>query len=231
MRAIFLEDINKLEAIEGDGAHHLINVVRIQIGEEILLLNGMGAKIFVKVVGLEKNRVNIEVIESLQLEKIDKFHLAIGIPKKDAFEEVLRNAIELGISSIFHFKSQFSQQDFIYNERIKRVLVSSLIQSNNPHFPSLEKVADLNALIKNFSQYDKVIYFCSHTRIPSEAKLNLKEKDKILLIIGPEGGFSTEEEVLLTKNNLVNCQHLPSFILRAPTAVVAAMGWVMGKLS
>jgi 16S rRNA (uracil1498-N3)-methyltransferase len=231
MRAIFLEDINKSHAIEDDEAHHLINVVRIQIGEEILLLNGMGAKILAKVVGLEKNRVNFEVIESLQLEKTDKFHLAIGLPKKDAFEEVLRNSTELGISNILYFKSQFSQQDFVFNERIKRVLVSSLIQSNNPHFPSLEKVTDLNALIKKFSQYDKVIYFCSHTKIPSGIELDLREKDKILLIIGPEGGFSAEEEDLLTQNNLVNTQHLPSFILRAPTAVVAAMGWVMGKLS
>jgi 16S rRNA (uracil1498-N3)-methyltransferase len=231
MRAIFLEDISKSQVIEGDEAHHLINVVRIQIGEEILLLNGMGAKILAKVVGLEKNRVNFEVIESLQLGKTDKFHLAIGTPKKDAFEEVLRNSTEIGISNILYFKSQFSQQDFVFNERIKRVLVSSLIQSNNPHFPSLEKVTDLDALIKKFSQYDKVIYFCSHTKIPSGIELNLKEKDKILLIIGPEGGFSPEEEDLLTQNNLVKTQHLPSFILRAPTAVVAAMGWVMGKLS
>lgn len=231
MRAIFLEDINKLEAIEGDGAHHLINVVRIQKGEEILLLNGMGARILVKVVGLEKNRVNFEVLESLQIEKKELFHLAIGIPKKDAFEEVLRNATELGISNILHFKSQFSQEDFVFNERIKRVLISSLIQSNNPHFPSLEKVTDLNALIKKFSQYDKVIYFCSHTKMPSGIELKFKEKDKILLIIGPEGGLSPEEENLLLQNNLVNSQHLPSFILRAPTAVVAGMGWVMGKLS
>ena len=52
MRAIFLEDINNLQAVEGDAAHHLINVVRIQKGEEILLLNGMGTRILVKVVGL-----------------------------------------------------------------------------------------------------------------------------------------------------------------------------------
>ena len=135
MRAIFLEDISKLQAIEGDEAHHLINVVRIQIGEEILLLNGMGAKIFVKVVGLEKNRVNIEVIESLQLEKADKVHLAIGIPKKDAFEEVLRNATELGISKIIHFKSQFSQS---VSGRMVRYWVKQLAGWYPRRFPPRE---------------------------------------------------------------------------------------------
>ncbi len=231
MRAVFLENLGNLKDIKGDEAHHLLNVVRIQEGEEILLLNGIGARVFARVTGVEKNRVTFEILESLQMEKADKVHLAIGTPKKDAFEEVLRNATELGISKIFHFKSQFSQQDFIFNERVRRVLISSLIQSNNPYFPSLEKVADLNTLVKNFNQYDKVIYFCSHTKIHLSTELTLKEKDKILLIIGPEGGFSIEEEELLTKNKLILTQHLPTFILRAPTAVVAAMGWVMGKLS
>ncbi len=231
MRAVFLENLDNLKDIKGDEAHHLLNVVRIQEGEEILLLNGVGARVFARVTGVEKNRVTFEILESLQMEKADKVHLAIGTPKKDAFEEVLRNATELGISKIFHFKSQFSQQDFIFNERVRRVLISSLIQSNNPYFPSLEKVADLNTLVKNFNQYDKVIYFCSHTKIHLSTELTLKEKDKILLIIGPEGGFSIEEEELLTKNKLILTQHLPTFILRAPTAVVAAMGWVMGKLS
>ncbi len=231
MRAVFLENLDNLKDIKGDEAHHLLNVVRIQEGEEILLLNGIGARVFARVTGVEKNRVTFEILESLQMEKADKVHLAIGTPKKDAFEEVLRNATELGISKIFHFKSQFSQQDFIFNERVRRVLISSLIQSNNPYFPSLEKVADLNTLVKNFNQYDKVIYFCSHTKIHLSTELTLKEKDKILLIIGPEGGFSIEEEELLTKNKLILTQHLPTFILRAPTAVVAAMGWVMGKLS
>lgn len=231
MRAIFLENLENVNDIKGDDAHHLLNVVRIQKGEEILLLNGVGGRVLARVSGVEKNRVTFEVLESLQVEKADKVHLAIGTPKKDAFEEVLRNATELGISKIFHFKSQFSQQDFVFNERVRRVLISSLIQSNNPYFPTLEKVADLNALVKNFNQYDKVIYFCSHTKIHSPTEFTLNEKDKILLIIGPEGGFSGEEEDLLTKNKSISSQHLPSFILRAPTAVVAAMGWVMGKLS
>lgn len=230
MRAIFSENIEELPLIEGDEAHHLINVVRIKKGEEILVLNGVGSKIIGRVINIDKSRINLEIIESLSAEKPDRVHLAIGLPKKEAFEEVLRNATEMGISKIFHFKSQFSQQDFILNERIKRVLVSSLIQSNNPYFPTLEKLTDLNSLINIFSQYDKVIYFCSHTEIPSSSALNLEEKDKILMIIGPEGGFSPAEEDILTRNKSVKPLHLPSFILRAPTAVVASMGWVMGKL-
>lgn len=231
MRAIFSERGQEIKLIEGEEAHHLINVVRIKKDEEILVLNGAGTKTLARVSGIDKNRINLDIIESKFSEKQDNVHLAIGLPKKDAFEEVLRNATEVGISRVFHFKSQFSQQNFIFNDRIKRVLISSLIQSNNPYFPSLEKIADLASLTKIFPQYDKVIYFCSHTEIPTVSSLKIEEKDKILLIIGPEGGFSPIEEDLLFKNSLVNSLHLPSFILRAPTAVVASVGWVMGRIS
>jgi len=230
MRAIFSESIQGPSLIEGEEAHHLINVVRIKKGEEILVLNGAGSKIFARAASIEKNKINLEITESLFVEKSDKVHLAIGLPKKDAFEEILRNVTEVGISKVFNFKSEYSQQDYIFNERMKRVLISSLIQSNNPYLPSLDKLADLKALIKIFPQYDKVIYFCSHTKIPSALNLTLGQKDKILIIIGPEGGFSPTEEGLLAKNSSVKSLHLPTFILRAPTAVVASMGWVLGRM-
>ena len=230
MRAIFVEDIENLVSIKDDEAHHLINVIRVKIGDEILVLDGKGTKIYAQITDIKKNRIFIEQTNSSHSAKSDKIHLAIGLPKKEAFEEVLRNTTEMGISKIYYFKSQFFQQDFVFNERVKRVLISSLIQSNNPYFPDLEKLADLNSLISIFSQYDKIIYFCSHPNIPS-TNFNLEKEDKILLIIGPEGGFSEAEENFLFKNSSLKVIHLPSFILRAPTAVVASMAWVMGKLS
>ena len=191
MRAIYQENIENISYIEGEEAHHLANVVRIKKGEEILILNGKGQRATAKVSNIEKDRIYIEIIESILMDHQNGIHLAIGLPKKDAFEEVIRNATEIGISKIYYFKSQFSQQDFVFNERIKRVLISSLIQSNNPYFPDFEKLVDLNNLISIFGQYSKVCYFCSHSKIPSKSELNLSERDKVLLIIGPEGGFSS----------------------------------------
>ncbi len=230
MRAIYQENIQNISYIEGEEAHHLANVVRIKKGEEILILNGKGHKATAKVSKIEKDRIYIEIFDSILMDHKDRIHLAIGMPKKDAFEEVIRNATEIGISKIYYFKSQFSQQDFVFNERIKRVLVSSLIQSNNPYFPDFEKLEDLNNLISIFGQYSQVCYFCSHSKIPPKSELNLSERDKILLIIGPEGGFSSPEEDQLINNSLVNTIHLPSYILRAQNAVVASAAWVMGKL-
>jgi 16S rRNA (uracil1498-N3)-methyltransferase len=230
MRAIYHENIENLSYIEGEEAHHLANVVRIKKGEEILILNGKGQRVRAKVSNIEKDRVYIEIFESILMEHPNRIHLAIGLPKKDAFEEVIRNATEIGLSKIYYFKSQFSQQDFVFNDRIKRVLISASIQSNNPYFPALEKLADLNSLISIFGQYNKILYFCSHSKIPSKSDLNLNERDKVLVIIGPEGGFSSPEEDQLINNSLVNAIHLPSYILRAQNAVVASTAWIMGKL-
>ncbi len=230
MKAIFCEEINSLSIIQGEDAHHLINVLRIKEGDDFLILNGMGQIIKATATEIKKDQIFFARKESIIAEKLLNIHLAIGMPKKEAMEEVLRNSTELGISKILYFRSQFSQQDFEPNDRTKRVLISSLIQSNNPYLPILGRIKDINHLVETFSDYDKIIYFCSHSNLPMKSDFTLKKSQKILLVVGPEGGFSKQEEEKLINNQNMMVIHLNTPILRSPTAVIASAAWVLGKL-
>lgn len=231
MRAIFLDQNNFPDYLQGDDFHHLINVARVKKGEKILILNGKGLKSLALVRDIKKNLVELEKIEVTFNPLRDQLHLVLGLPKREATENVLRLSTELGISKIHFFKSEYSQSDLVLNERVKKILISSLLQSNNPYLIQLEKLKSISDLNQMLSQYDKILYFCSHQSLPSDAFISLAEAKRILLIIGPEGGFSPREEGVILNNQSVDVVHLKAHILRTETAVAASVGYVMGKIS
>jgi 16S rRNA (uracil1498-N3)-methyltransferase len=228
MRAVFLKedlDVNQIKSIIGDSAHHL-NVVRSKENDEIILLNGNGKKGFAKIVSISKKEiiVNIERIEIA--ENNNKIELVFSTPKKDAFEDIIKFCVELGVNKIQPLSSKFSQFDFVANERIDRLIESAMIQSNNLFWPEilpqipLDKFLEVNELM--------FIYFSSR---PVKNNLALNSSEKVKILIGPEGGFSPDEseKILLHKN--VNLIHFNTPILRAPTAVATSIGYLLSLLN
>ncbi|MCO4755813.1 MAG: RsmE family RNA methyltransferase, partial [Bacteriovoracaceae bacterium] len=109
MRAIYLES-EKLDQstvmLEGEKLHHLLNVVRIKKGQDILLLNGLGSKAFGKIESISKKNVQI-VIEKLEQSKHPgNISVAFALPKKDALETALRSCVESGARNIYILNSE-----------------------------------------------------------------------------------------------------------------------------
>lgn len=226
MRAIyhdFQETSSKeLLIISGDAAHHL-NVVRVRAGEQIILLNGKGKKLNGSVKLITKNLVEIEVHDVLEEQRKHELSLAIANPKKEAFEDILKMAVELGVKDIYPLSSEFSQYDYAPSERVQRILESALIQSNNPFFPKIHSQASLKEFLENHK--DSLVFFNSR---PSEEK-DKKDGDngKKTILIGPEGGFSPNEVAQILKFYKIQEIHLPTPILRAPTAVASSIGYLL----
>ena len=225
MRAIFysFQKENNLGniVVTDDSAKHL-NVVRVKINEEILVLNGHGLIALTKVSLITKNQIELLIISIEESVASHEISLAIANPKKEAFEDILKIAVELGIRNIYPLTSKFSQYDYVYNDRIQRILESALIQSNNPFLPVIYPQAELIDYVKNL---DSVLYFFN-SRQNNCGKVEFISGTRTILI-GPEGGFSAnEEDAILTKNNVISI-HLPTPILRAPTAVASSVGYLL----
>ena len=103
MRASFQKDLTIQDSyqLRGDAAHHLVNVVRIEMGEEILLLNGSGLRVKTQVSSLSKKEVMLTKLEHSEDSRHFVMDLALGIPKKEALELSLKQAVELGFRKIF----------------------------------------------------------------------------------------------------------------------------------
>lgn len=232
MRAIFLESMDNLgpglnTCLGGDRAKHLIKSVRIREGEELLLMDGKGTIAEAVVSEILKKEVVLTVGSTRFIPKENEIDLLICVPKKDAFEDIVRSAVEVGISKIIPCHSEFSQDRFKPSERFDRIIESGIIQSNNPHAPEILASINLCELETISTTYDKIIYFSSKEGQGITLKGNER---KTLLIIGPEGGLSEKEEAFLAGLAKAETLHIACPIMRAPTAFNVGVGYLFGAL-
>ena len=226
MRAIFhpFSNVKKGEilTIEDERARHL-QVVRVKPNEEIKVMNGLGKSLIANTISIAKNKVELDVKEIQQEPCFHQISLALALPKKDAFEDILKITVELGVKEIYPLFSTYSQYEFSHSDRIDRILESALIQSNNPFFPIIHPQIELKDFLNSHGH--QIVFFNSK---PSSASKSLVV-DTQTILVGPEGGFSEEEiNLVRMRKDLVEI-HLPTPILRAPTAVASSIAYLLAK--
>ncbi len=227
MRALYQKDLSIQESylIKGDAAHHLANVVRVEMDEEILLLNGAGLTVKTKVSSLSKKEIILKCTASSTIAQKIQMDLALGIPKKEALELCLKQAVELGFRKIYLVRSDYSQTKLPEMERLESLIISAIEQSNSAFMPEIcpttwDKIP--------VTDYGEILMMDSQSESQND---NMPKKtDPRLLIVGPEGGFSKEERDFLHKVANIRILNLPTPILRTPTAVSAGAGIILGSL-
>lgn len=227
MRAIFFpfKDEKSIStfSITAEAAKHL-HVVRVRENDDLLVLNGMGQRAFTKISSISKNEIIVKVESVESLDASHEISLAIANPKKDAFEDILKIAVELGVRKIHPLTSEFSQYEFVESERVSRILESALVQSNNLFLPTIYPQESL----ENFLTKVKLPLYFFNSRPTENEKSGIKSGEKIILI-GPEAGFSAREEArILAKSNVFTI-HMPTPIQRSPTAVASSIGYLLSQ--
>lgn len=227
MRAHWMKDLAVQDSyvLKDEALHHLVNVIRIEAGEDLLLLNGLGSKVFTQVESISKRELRLKFVSSVEEQRAFHFDLVLGMPKREALELSLKEATELGFRRIYLIKSDYSQMRFPEPDRIEKLLVSALEQSNAPFLP---EVIESDWPVIPFSEYAEAILLDSQTKLTNQPKASAAASR--LLIVGPEGGFSPRELELLHSEEVVKVVNLPTPILRTPTAVATGAGIMIQSL-
>lgn len=228
MRAHWVSDLAVQETyiLKDESLHHLVNVIRIETGDELLLLNGKGLQILTVVQTIAKRELRLDFKGEVPSERKYTFDLALGMPKREALELCLKQATELGFRKIYLIRSAYSQMKVPEADRIEKLLVSALEQSNGAYLPEIEE-AKWESI--PWDHYQSALLLDSQTPL-KKPTFDMVPLHPHLLIVGPEGGFSPEELRFLHSQSQMNVVNLPTPILRTPTALAAGAGIMLESL-
>lgn len=226
MRALYNPNLNDFKVgddmnITGDSFHHLKNVIRIKEGDELLLLNGKGSKAESVVLEISKKEIKVSIKAFNMEEDKRRISLVLGVPKKEALESILRMSVELNLKNIYLYYSKYAQHKVEYTPRYEKILISALEQSNGTYLPTVKAYQD-----EKLKDLPKVLM---SNRLPASSDMKFGMDSEILYFVGPEAGFTEDEEQFLAKNAFI--VSLPTNILRAPTAVAAGAGFITARLA
>lgn len=234
------EQINGENAyIEGSDVNHIVNVLRMKPGEELLISVKGDWDYLCKIVDIETDRVNLEVLESMEQRELPvNITLLQGIPKSDKLEMIIQKAVELGVSEIIPVKTKRvvvkideKKADTKVN-RWNAIAESAAKQSKRSIIPKVSEPMSIdNALeiVKDFGV--KLIPYENADGIDKTRKIldSMDKTKNIAVFIGPEGGFE-EAEVERIKNSGFEVITLGKRILRTETAGLALLSNIMIRL-
>jgi len=228
-RIYFKEDFISAQPIilRGDIAHYIRNVLRLKVNNKIRLFNEILGEYLTKIVSCDKKEVYLEpVLEQPPRFPTKRSKLAIApcLIKNDRFSIMLDMSVQLGvthISPIITTNTVFKNQKL---DRMERIIIEAAEQSERLDIPTISEPINLFDL--DFTKYEAVIYADEHSDHNVIPERSILAKENILLIVGPEGGFTNDElEKLSTLANSYAIS-LGENILRAETAMIKLISYV-----
>lgn len=207
-------------------AHHAVSVLRLKVGDRIGLLDGKGNSAEADLIEVGKRRVVAEVQERTQHgpERLARIHLAVAPTKQmDRYEWFVEKAVEIGVDRITPLITARSERSKLRVDRLHRVAVSAMKQSQRTWLPQVDEPIKLNPLLATTLPAQRLFGWCEGER--TSLMNAYGTTSDVLLLIGPEGDFTVEEADQLRKAGF-RAVSMGDARLRTETAALAACTWM-----
>ena len=198
-RYFFVPNAAKQVELPDDEAVHAVRVLRMQAGDEMMLMDGQGAFYRAVVTLATQKRCQYEIVETLPQEHQWKgcIHLAIAPTKlMDRIEWMAEKATEVGLDKLSFLDCALSERKTLKLPRIEKIVVSAVKQSRKAYMPELTEMTPFKTFIQQHTTGRRYIAHC-YDEVPrvnlfDELK-TVNEEEDALVMIGPEGDFSIDE--------------------------------------
>lgn len=231
MHLFFTPDIaSDTYTLTEEESKHCVRVLRLQVGDIICLIDGCGGMYYAKITDDNAKRCTVTIVETnKEVGKREHYlHIAIAPTKNmERLEWFVEKATEIGIDEISLIDCQNNERSVVKTERLNKVAISAIKQSMKAYLPKINEVVDFKTFINTFHSFDglKLIAHCRTELFTSPHKPHLKTlvnpPANALILIGPEGDF-TSEEVKLALDNGFKEISLGESRLRTETAALFA---------
>jgi len=227
--------LNSSIPLPKETAHYLGNVLRLRLGDELLVFNSTQGEFRARISAIAKREAEIELLDKQRSLDDAAFqprlsiHLLLGISRGDRMDFAVQKSTELGVSEITPIYTEFSDVK-LKSERVdkklqhwQKIAISASEQSGRLDVPTLHRPTALQELSLPGGNNRWMLEPSGTAPLPDSIAIN-----NIDLLIGPEGGFSTAE-IEWAQKNIFEIVSLGSRILRTETAPVAALAIIQNR--
>ena len=213
-------------------AHHL-HVVRVQAGAALTLFDGRGGQYAATLLEIGKKRAtaSVDAFEPVEVELPYSLTLAQGLPEGSKMDWIIEKAVELGVASVQPLAAQRSVVRLSGERAEKRhahwqgVIVAASEQCGRNRLAHLAPVTDVNRWLGTPAAGQRILF--SPRASESLAGWAARGPCEVTLLVGPEGGFSQEEERAAIAAGALPLSIGPR-VLRTETAALAALAALNG---
>ncbi len=205
--------------------HQILHVFRAKLWNRFIFFEAFGDDLVYEIISIKRNEINLRLMDTIQKKSQIVTHVKLfqALPKKfSILENIVQKIVEIGISDIVIFTSEYSQlQDISENklERLRMISQEALEQSGNntPLNISFDS-CNTDVLYQRYLNLYNIVWF---PWVPNT--LWTIKNNNIWLWIWPEWWWSPQEELFFRKNNAVFWSFNAN-ILRLETAAITWLG-------
>lgn len=210
---------DNLEIKDKEIVGQIKNVLRLKLGEKIVIGDGQGEEVLAEITGIGKSSVVLKVglVQKNDNEPKNSVTLYCSILKKENFEFVVQKSTEIGIKNIIPVTSERTIKLGLNQERLEKIAKEAAEQSGRGVIPVISKPMSFEEAIKNASEAGSNFLFDSSGEVFQEVSFG----GEVSAFIGPEGGW-TEKEMALARSNGFSIVSLGKLTFRAETAAIVA---------
>lgn len=206
-------------------SHHLAQVLRARVDEQIILFDGQGNSALAELKELSKRQVTVTITDIIREDRESNLnlHLYQAVSRGKKMDLTIQKSVELGVTEITPIISErcgVKLSDDRWEKRQQHwqgVIISACEQSGRAYLPRLNPILDIQAVAQEVKGPSVTLAPTATTKLK-----DLQATASLNLLVGPEGGFSADEIKMLEQQG-VQSINLGPRILRTETAALVAI--------
>jgi 16S rRNA (uracil1498-N3)-methyltransferase len=205
--------------VTGNAAHYLLGVMRLKEGAPVKLFDDISGEYLATVSNAGKRDLVLTVEAKLRpRETTPDLWLCQALIKKDRFDWIAEKACELGVARFVPVLTARCVVDKVKEDRLRAQMIEAAEQCERTALPEIADLTKLDALLKSWPE-GRILYFCDERGGEAFAPAH----GPAAILIGPEGGFTDEENAAIRSHPAAKAVSLGPRILRADTAAITAL--------
>ncbi len=220
-------------SVTDEDVRHIAAVLRMKTGDALLLCDGQGAEYQVTIAHISKTEIVTDIVSQSKREIVSpRITLGQGLPKSDKMDWIVQKVTELGVTDIVPLVTERTIVKIRDEEkrisRWQKIAREAAMQSNRPDIPQIGAVITFKGFLKTLNPEPGTLLLIpweEGTEPIKDVLQKNREIKKVIVLVGPEGGFSSVEASLAREKGF-HAVSLGPNILRTETAAIAVLSMI-----